>query len=85
MDRHLRSVGGVADFQKYRDRKDEKWVDKKALAEHFAVSTSTIDRWQKAEDFPRFKPFGPTGMVRYRISEVEDWLGEKPPHLYPVS
>ncbi len=55
----------------------ERWVGKKALAEHYSVSTSTIDRWQRAPGFPRLKPFGEFGMVRYHLSEVAEWLADR--------
>ncbi len=48
----------------------EPWWPKKKLAEYLDVSERTIERWT-AEGMPCLK--GPR-TVRYRPSEVEDWL-----------
>jgi phage terminase Nu1 subunit (DNA packaging protein) len=48
----------------------EPWVTAKRVAEHFEVSTRTVQRWKE-----RGAPFLPAGgSVRYRISDLESWL-----------
>lgn len=48
----------------------EPWVNAKRVAEHFQVSTRTVQRWKG-----RGAPFLPAGgSVRYKISALESWL-----------
>jgi excisionase family DNA binding protein len=49
----------------------EPWWSKKALAEYLAVSERTIERWT-AEGMPCLRS---RRTVRYRVSDVESWLG----------
>lgn len=47
----------------------------KELAESLAVSISTVRRWRQAGEGPHFVRIGKS--VRYRLSDVEEWLTAK--------
>jgi DNA-binding transcriptional MerR regulator len=47
----------------------EPWLDERAVASHYGVSTRTIRRW-RASGMPS-RAFG--GVRRYRLSECEQW------------
>jgi len=47
----------------------EPWLDERALARHYGVSTRTVRRW-RAGGMPS-RSFG--GVRRYRLSECEHW------------
>ena len=47
----------------------EPWLDERALARHYGVSTRTVRRW-RAGGMPS-RLFG--GVRRYRLSECERW------------
>jgi len=47
----------------------EPWLDERAVASHYGVSTRTVRRW-RADGMPS-RAFG--GVRRYRLSECERW------------
>lgn len=47
------------------------WLTRRQVAEHFAVSPKTVQRWQR-EGLP-FERWG-SRLVRYRLDRVERWL-----------
>jgi len=49
-------------------------LDRAELADLLGVSIRTLARWAKNGDGPKFIKLG--GIVKYRISEVEDWMNE---------
>jgi hypothetical protein len=55
------------------DDEDERWVTKQQLADHLQVTRRWIEQQQHL-GLPRLRM---TGMNRYRISEVEQWLRER--------
>ena len=55
----------------------EQLVTARQLAEFLNLSTGTILDWHEANRIPSFKlGQGPGGPVRFRLSEVLDWLEE---------
>jgi excisionase family DNA binding protein len=44
----------------------------RAVAHRLGMSTETVLRWTRCGDLPGFRL--PGGAVRYRATEVEDWL-----------
>lgn len=67
-----RSQGKVVSLVDYREaKKPERWVGAAMVADHFGVTTKTIERWRK-KGMPSRKP--PGQHRRYRISECDDWF-----------
>lgn len=48
----------------------EMWLTKKQAAEHLAVTTRTIERWQRDAGLPYFRV---GSRCRYRASELDAW------------
>lgn len=74
------SQAAVGDLEAYRARRagrplQEGWVRKSRIAEHFAVSERTIERWQdpKAMSPPMPKRRMSRGLVLYRVAECQAW------------
>jgi excisionase family DNA binding protein len=53
----------------------DRLVTARELADYLGVSASTVLDWWEAGELPGFKLNGRT--VRFRRSEVEDWLEQK--------
>ena len=56
---------------------DRKWMKKAELAEHFGVSTKTVELWV-GKGMPEYRPVG--GHAIYDLEEAEAWVkqnGEK--------
>jgi hypothetical protein len=51
---------------------DEPWMSKASLARHFGVSTRTVERWVSRGCASRTI----AGMRRFRLSDVEEFLGD---------
>lgn len=51
---------------------DEPWVSKRKVAEHFGVSTRTIERWMD-RGLPHDRPYGDRGHVRFKLGLCDDW------------
>lgn len=55
----------------------EKFLSKKQVAEHYGVSTSTIDNWVREDDMPwhplRGRP-GARPRRRFLLSETDSWM-----------
>ena len=49
----------------------EPYVTAGAVAEHLAVSPRTVARMVTRGVVPCYRPLGPTGPVRFRLSDVE--------------
>lgn len=49
----------------------EPFVPPDRVAEFLAVSSRTVRRMVQARLFPVYRPLGPTGPARFRLSEVE--------------
>jgi excisionase family DNA binding protein len=49
----------------------EPFVTRDAVCEFLAVSPRTVDRMVKLKLFPVYRPLGPHGPVRFRLSDVE--------------
>lgn len=72
----MTELAQVIPFPVHRMRRDtERWVDKKELADHLGVSETWIERRYKM-GLPHFKDPG-SRLVRFRISEVEEWMGTR--------
>lgn len=67
----------VVVLEEFRSRRrsvaDEAWVSKRSVAEHFGVSTKTIERWMK-RGLPYDKPYADRGLVRFKLSRCEAWF-----------
>lgn len=48
----------------------EQWLTKRQAAEHLAVTTRTIERWQRDHGLP-YSRVGTR--CRYRASELDEW------------
>ncbi len=51
-------------------------IDPPALAAHFDVAISTIQRWVDAGDFPKPMRIG-RRLLRWRVADVNDWLAKQ--------
>lgn len=68
-------MGEVVQMRVARGRRQgegEPWSRKAQVAEHFAVSTRTIERWVKLG-----MPSRPYGVVLFQLSKCEDWLAQQ--------
>jgi excisionase family DNA binding protein len=67
----------VIDFQQARARRvaraNEPWVGKPEIAAHLGVSLRTVERWMAERGLPFRKRFE-HGVVRFRVSEVDEWM-----------
>lgn len=53
-----------------------------ALRQLTGLSRSTVDRLEKALDFPRRVRLGPNS-VGWRLDEVQAWIGARPRAMHP--
>lgn len=51
--------------------KSEPFVDKEDVAQFLAVSTRTVERLVRNGIIPCYRPLGPSGPVRFRLSDIE--------------
>ena len=51
----------------------EPLVDQNVAAEHLSVSPRTLEHWRRVNQGPPYVKLG-TRIVRYRISEIQNWL-----------
>ncbi len=56
---------------------EERWVAKRAVAEHCSVSERTLERWQ-ARGMPHWRIS--SQLVLYRLSEINRWLESQATH-----
>lgn len=58
-----------------------KYVDAKAIAEHFGVSRATVHNWTTKEDCPHILR---GGVLRFEVAAVEAWFRGREPGLRRV-
>ena len=62
----------------HRPDLDDGWANRTKASEMLGISVRTLLRWHQQERGPSRRRKG-TGL-RYRISEIEDWLSRNPRH-----